>query len=194
MPIDRALLLVISLSMLAMVGATPLEAQGGNLLLNPINWPRMPVDKFGCLLERELGYKDGKFNCALKAYKNAGTPCADIEAFFEGPVFPLSRVPRIAPQLSGIEIAYQGGQVRAVTLLVKERLSEAQLRQQLQLPAADALPSHVLSIRFDGCRPGAAGQICNVVLIEGFEHQGAGDVDCGGDGATPEPDETPKRD
>lgn len=175
------------------LAATQLSAQTGNLLLNPASWPRMPVDKFGCLMERELGYRDAKFNCALGGYANAGTPCANVEAYFEGPAFPVNRVARIAPALASIEIAYQAGQVRAVTLVLKERLGEAQIRQQLRLPAADALPTHIVALRFDGCRAGGDGQICNLVLIEGFDHQGAGDVDCGGDGATPEPVEAPRR-
>jgi len=181
-------------ALIGMAGGGAAHAQQANLLLNPITWPRMPVDRFGCLLERELSYRDGKFNCALTGYRNKGTPCVDIESYFEGPAFPLSRVARVAPILASIEIAYQAGQVRAVTLVLKDRLSVAQIRQQLRLPPLEALPSHVSSVRFDGCRAGSDGQVCNVVLIEGFEHQGAGDVDCGGDDATPEPTEAPRKD
>lgn len=173
--------------------ASQLWAQAGNLLLNPVSWPRMAVDKFGCLLERELGYRDAKFNCALGGYANAGSACANVEAYFEGPVFPISRVGRISPMLSSVEIAYQGGQVRAITLLLKERLGEAQIRQHLRLPASDALPTHISAIRYDGCRPDSGGQACNLVLIEGFDHKGAEDADCGGDGATPEPVDTPRK-
>lgn len=193
--ITRARLAVAAALLLAVAGFAPSQiwAQGGNLLLNPASWPRMAVDKFGCLLERELGYRDAKFNCALGGYANAGSACANVEAYFEGPAFPISRVGRISAILSGIEIAYQGGQVRAVTLLLKERLGEAQIRQHLRLPASDALPAHISTIRYDGCRPDGAGQICNLVLIEGFDHKGADEADCGGDGATPEPVDTPRK-
>jgi hypothetical protein len=49
------------------------------------------------------------------------------------------------------------------------------------------LPSNITNIDIDGCRADGPTQICNIVLIEGFDHQGAGDGACG-DETAPDPD------
>ncbi|MGE0152618.1 MAG: hypothetical protein AB7R90_08355 [Reyranellaceae bacterium] len=160
---------------------------------NVLSWPRAGVDKFGCMLEREFGVRDPRFNCSLQNYVNRGNPCSAAEAYYEGPAFPPDRETKVMPQIERIEVAHEGGRVQSVTLIFGQRQTQTAIRALLGLPASPraALPPNLASASIQGCRPDGATQICNVVLLQGFEHQGAGDVDCGEEGDRPEPTPLP---
>jgi hypothetical protein len=175
---------------IALLGATgPLGAQ--ELPLEPANvlsWLRAPVDRFGCMLEQGFGASSTRFGCAMKSYVNRGNPCTAVDAYYEGPRLPADFATRVSPLLQNIDVKYEAGKVQAVTLFLKTRQTETAIRAALSLPPAGApLPLNVINVDIDGCRPDGPTQICNIVLIEGFNHQGAGDGACG-DETAPDPD------
>lgn len=159
---------------------------------NVLTWPRAPVDKFGCMLERDFDFRHPRFNCSLRNYVNRGDTCAITDAYYEGPEFPAGKATKVLPQIERIEIANERGQVQAVTMILKQRQTQTAIRALLGLPSPRAaLPANISSVDIQGCRPDGASQICNVVLIQGFDHMGAGDVDCGEEGIQPEPTPQP---
>lgn len=159
---------------------------------NVLSWPRAPVDRFGCMLEREFETRHPRFNCGLRGYVNRSDACAITDAYYEGPQFPADKAGKVLPQIDRIEIASERGQVQAVTLILKQRQTQTAIRALLGLPSPRAmLPVNISSVDIQGCRPEGASQVCNVVLIEGFDHRGAGDVDCGEEGVQPEPTPQP---
>ncbi len=140
-----------------LIAATPL-----------VDWPRMRSDVFGCMLEREYKHKDPRFNCALTGYENKGSPCGrGAEAYYEGPAAP----PGLLEGAEHLTLAWEGGTLRAVTIELAGQLSAAQARKRLELP--DKLPANAAGLDVQSC---GTGKTC--VSLEGFEHVGAGDVDC----------------
>jgi hypothetical protein len=140
-----------------------------------LTWPRMPVEQFGCYLEKSFGYRDARFNCSLEHYENQGDPCKNTEALYEGPVFPPALAAKVHPLASDVDLAWEQGQLQQVTITLKGRLTDEQARRALDLPAAGAgdTPDNVMSI--DVQYPDAA---TTAVSLTGFDHMGAGDVDC----------------
>jgi hypothetical protein len=161
----------------------PLDAK------NVLSWPRAPVDRFGCMLERDFETKDAKFNCALRNYVHVSNVCDPDSPYYEGPEFPAGKAAKIMEQFDEIRVAHEHGEVQSVTVVLKQRLTQTAIRTLLGLPISPRapLPSNIASVDIQGCRPDGASQICNLVVIEGFEHMGAGDVDCGEEGVRPEP-------
>lgn len=156
--------------------------------LDVLSWPRAPVDRFGCMLERHFDSRDARFNCALRGYVNRATACTPGESYYEGPAFPAGKAGMVEPQLDRIELAHEGGRVQAVTLVLKQRQTRTAIGALFGLPQqGQSLPSNISLIDIQGCRPDGAGSVCNVVLIEGFDHIGAADADCGEEGVRPEP-------
>lgn len=155
-------------------------------------WPRAGVDRFGCMLERDFDTRDPRFNCALQGYVNHGHVCSAPDAYYEGPEFPADKAAKVMPQLASIAVAHERGQVQSVTVVFRQRQTQTAIRALLGLPPPGAvLPANVSAVDIQGCRPEGTTQVCNVVLIKGFDHTGAGDVDCGEEGVTPEPTPQP---
>ncbi len=159
---------------------------------NVLAWPRAGVDRFGCMLERDFETRDPRFNCALRNYVNRGHVCATPDTYYEGPEFPADKAEKVMPQLASIAVAYERGQVQSVTLVFRQRQTQTAIRALLNLPQPGAaLPANIGAVDIQGCRPEGTTQVCNVVLLQGFDHTGAGDVDCGEEGVTPEPTPQP---
>ena len=133
----------------------------------------MRADRFGCLLERELGARDARFNCALQGYKNAGDPCQNTDAYDEGPAFPEQALSRLRPAPRGLSLDWEHGDLQALSVTLPGRVSEDEARRMVGLGAADAaLPDNVSAVDVSECRQDTC------VRIEGFEHMGAGEVEC----------------
>jgi hypothetical protein len=146
--------------------------------IDVLSWPRMDAARFGCYLEKSLGVKDAKFNCGLKNYVNRGDPCKRTKAYYEGPALPKNLAQRIAPQATDVVLQWEHGQLQAVTLTFPLKLARADIARLLHLPATWSYPKqypNIVDIDMQEC---AANGRC--VIIQGFEHMGAGDVDCGG--------------
>ncbi|MFL6660439.1 MAG: hypothetical protein ACJ8GW_20295 [Massilia sp.] len=157
----------------AMAASSPAPAS-----VDVLVWPRMDAARFGCYLEQTFGVKDAKFNCGLKNYVNRGDPCKRTKAYYEGPALPKSLAQRIAPQATDVALQWEHGQLQAVTLTFPLKVSKADITRLLHLPATRSYPKqypNIIDIDVQEC---SATDSC--VIIQGFEHMGAGDVDCGG--------------
>jgi hypothetical protein len=134
------------------------------------------------MLEQSFGGQSQRFGCAVKDYVNRGNPCTAPDAYYEGPRLPTDLAGRLSPLLQSIDVKYEAGKVQSVTLFFAARHTESAIRAAFGLPPAGAsLPANLVALDIDGCRPDGPTQICNIVLLEGFQHQGAGDGACGED-------------
>lgn len=172
-------------------GITPLfmllaiagSAQGAALVaptLNVLAWPRMAPDAFGCYLEKNLGQRDPRFNCALQGYQNQGDPCHNPEAYNEGPAFPEQLASRVHPLATAVDLSWEHGALQQVTVTLRGTLSETQVRQAFNLPhaasaSAAKLPDNIMAAYVEAASP--AQGLTSVTLL-GFDHMGAGDVEC----------------
>ncbi len=184
------------LLLLALCGAMALavDASAQEISLdaaNVLSWPRAGVDRFGCMLEQNFAAPSTRFGCAQQGYVNRGNPCTAADAYYEGPRLPADLATRVSPLLATIDVKYEAGKVQAVTLFLKTRQTESAIRAAFALPPAGTItPGNIASIDIDGCRPDGPTQVCNIVLLQGFDHQGAGDGVCGEE-TPPDPDTTP---
>jgi hypothetical protein len=62
-----------------------------------------------------------------------------------------------------------------VSLVLKKTVSDAEVRRVFKLPAAENRPQeNVMNISIQQC-----GKDATCLLLQGFDHMGAGDADCG---------------
>lgn len=140
-----------------------------------VSWPKSDAAQFGCFLEQKFRHKDKKFNCSLKKYLNIGDPCQNTEAYYEGPKFPDRLAKKVHPAIHSIELSWERGMLQSVSITMNQRMSSADIFKALKLPGAKAkLPTNIQSIDVQEC-----AKTASCAIITGFEHLGAGDVDCG---------------
>lgn len=148
-----------------------------------LNWPRKNVAEIGCIIETEFGYRDPVFNCSKKNYVNKGDPCKNTDAYYEGLVFPQWLGSKIHAAIKDIRFDFEGGRLREIAITFMDSLAKEKIREWFKLPTEGvALPENILSISygenvFSNDRPvnPAYTRWLNII---GFEHMGAGDVDC----------------
>ncbi len=171
-----ALALTLTLTLSATTqAAPPANPESQPTQYDVLSWPRMSAASFGCYLEKTFGARDKKFNCSLKDYKNQGDVCKDPEAYSEGPEFPKSKASAIHPLIETAMVSFEHGELQEVSFTLKKILPETEVRRIFKLPAANATtPENVINISIQNC-----GKDSTCLSIEGFEHTGAGDVDCG---------------
>lgn len=139
------------------------------------SWPRATLPEFGCFLEKEFGYKDVRFNCSLKNYKNAGDPCKNTEAYYEGITFPEKYVKKINPAIKSIDLSWEHGELQSVSLSFKSKLATKKIRHLFKLPVNEnGVHANIMSYSIQDCH-----KSYNCLTLQGFDHMGAGDVDCG---------------
>jgi hypothetical protein len=152
-------------------------------------WPRMTADAFGCYLEKQLGHRDPRFNCALKHYENKGDPCKNTDAYYEGPAFPPDLATRVHPLATDVQLDWEHGELQNVTITLKGTWNENEVRRVFKL--ADTHASNIMSVDVQyptgpvddsvGHKPSDPMHGSTAVMLTGFDHMGAGDVDCGGE-------------
>jgi len=178
------------------------QALGADLAppdINVLAWPRMSSSEFGCYMEKTLGHRDKRFNCALKGYENQGDPCNNPDAYEEGPDFPASLAARIHPLATQVQLNWEHGELQQVTIMLKGILNEVEVRKAFKLPATEgcklseterrSLPANIMdtNVQFEtinsslGKNPADSSQGLTSVVLTGFDHMGAGDVDCSAD-------------
>jgi len=154
--------------------AEPPDAGPRTLASAAHTWPRMRADRFGCFLEKELGVRDRRFNCSTKGYVNRGDPCKDTQAYSEGPAVPDSLVDRLDPGLTSVSLSWEHGELQQAMLIFDGVLTQAEAFQRVGLPATgQPLPGNVQHAKVEAC-----SKATTCVALEGFDHMGAGDVDC----------------
>jgi hypothetical protein len=148
-------------------------------------WPRMTSPAFGCWMEKALGHRDAKFNCDLKNLENIGDPCTDTDPYYEGPKFPEALVTRVHPLATRIDVDFEHGDLRMIIVELAGEFSDQQVRKALGLPdeqervqefvrPSDPARPLIMSMDVHSCGPGIT-----CLMIQAFDHMGAGDVDCG---------------
>jgi hypothetical protein len=140
-----------------------------------LGWPRMSVADFGCVMERTFGHRDARFNCDLKNYTNQGDPCVKTAMYYEGPQFPEKLASAVHPLATAVRLDFEGGKVRGVDVHLRGKFAEKDILKAFSVPSDRLqLPPNVQSA--------SAGPDCSLVGscigLTGFDHQGAGDVDC----------------
>ncbi|WP_423763014.1 hypothetical protein [Burkholderia sp. NLJ2] len=184
----------------ALAGASPASDAG---LARPAvdirAWPRMTSPKFGCYVETTFDYRDKRFNCTLKKYRNAGDACKNTKAYYEGPAFPDRLAARVHPLATKVELDWEHGDLQMVTVTLKGTWNEADVRKAFGLPRAEGRklteaelrkqPDNLMdtSIQYPssptdnslGRRPSDPAHGTTAVMLYGFDHMGAGDVECG---------------
>ncbi|MGF6110324.1 hypothetical protein [Pseudomonas frederiksbergensis] len=150
-------------------------------------WPRMSSSAFGCYMEKTLGHRDKRFNCALKGYENQGDPCTNAAAYEEGPDFPAHLAARVHPLATQVQMSWEHGELQQVTIVLKGTLDEVAVRNAFKLPRTEAyllseaeqgaLPENIMDARVQGDPSNGLTSL----MLTGFDHMGAGDVDCNAD-------------
>lgn len=163
-------------------------------------WPRMTSPKFGCYVETSFGYRDKRFNCALKKYRNTGDACKNTQAYYEGPAFPDRLAASVHPLATKVDLDWEHGRLQLVTVTLKGTWNEADVRKAFGLPRTEGStlteaelrsePSNLMdtSVQYPSApldkslakRPSNPARGMTAVMLYGFDHMGGGDVDCGG--------------
>ena len=143
--------------------------------INIISWPRMPVDVFGCMMENTFGHRDERFNCSLTDYINYGGPCYNTDEYYEGPEFPESLVEKVHPWMKSISLHWEGGALQMVIFIFDRELNltEEQILTEFGLDPDD-LPQNITQV----------DATYGSLMLEGYMHMGAGDMDCDEMGVT----------
>ncbi|MDR3447177.1 MULTISPECIES: hypothetical protein [unclassified Dyella] len=150
------------------------------------SWLRMSPADYGCFTEKTLGYRDTRFNCALKGYQNRGDICKTPDAYYEGPEFPDRLATDVHPLATRVVLSWEHGNLQAVSITLKGTWSEAQVRQAFHLPRAAASKLSIAeqkahawpqNIMDTDVQYPTQGQ--TAVTLIGFDHMGAADVGCG---------------
>jgi hypothetical protein len=153
-----------------------IESQAANLAsasTDIIPWARAAAPNFGCAMEKNFAYRYPHFNCALKRYRNKGDPCKNPDAYYEGPVFPQSLIQKIHPLVTNVTLSWEHGELQGILLTLKGQFSDSEIRRAFKLPLENALPENVMRIDIGHENKGLTD-----IYLMGFDHMGAGDVDC----------------
>jgi len=127
----------------------------------------MPVNEFGCMMEKTFGYRDERFNCSLKNYVNNGGPCENTDEYYEGPEFPENLVKKVHPWMKTIQLSWEGGTLQSTLFTFDGEFTEEQILNEFGINP-EALPDNINWVNAEN----------STLSIEGFMHMGAGDGGC----------------
>ena len=133
-----------------------------------LTWTQMRVDVFGCMMEKTFGYRHERFNCSLRNYVNNGDPCFNTGEYNEGPQFPENLTEKVHPWMKEIFLNWEGGVLQTVVFLFDKPRSEEQILKEFGIDP-DNLPDNIFEV----------SAYERSLTIIGFEHFGAGEIDCG---------------
>ena len=142
---------------------------------------KTPVE-IGCMLQSEFNYRDSVFNCDYKNYVNKGDPCKKIKEYYEGIVIPENLIRKIHPLIKLINLDFEHGNLREITITFEDSLLKTKIREIFNLPANGKLPANVIGINygddiFSKDKP-VNSNFTRWLVITAFDHTGAGDVGC----------------
>ena len=138
------------------------------------DWPRRSVGDIGCALEK-LGHRDPVFNCSLRNYRSYDNPCGDGKRYYEGPVVPAALLPRVHPRATGLALSFEHGDLQGLLLTLEGEYSPAQVWTALGLPGRTEA---AFTTQYGVAWSVDSGGGRTSVSLQGFDHMGAGDVDC----------------
>jgi hypothetical protein len=131
----------------------------------------------GCRMEKLFGRRDASFDCDMKNDVSTGDPCENATAYDEGPTFPKELAVRVHPLATEVHLSFEHGALQGIFVRLGGDFSAHQVRQALGRPAFADRGGNIMSIHI---QPAAAGKPDpkTGLPILGFDHMGAGDVDC----------------
>jgi hypothetical protein len=147
-----------------------------------LTWLRKsPVD-ISCMLESQLGYQDRRFRCGRK-YVNKGDPCRNTKEYYKGLQIPEKLIPRIHPLFEDMTLFFEHGNLQMIVIEFKDSMTIGQIKSIFALPLTQTdFPPNVIYIDYgyDERTPGKThdAKYSRELILTGFEHMGAGDVDC----------------
>lgn len=156
---------------------SPTPASPAIAIGEPLAWAKSTRRDFGCMLERDTGYKDPLWGCDSDE-KLLDHPCDEVEGYWRGPQFPPELVGRVNPLLRSIELHWEHRQLQEIDLIFRPGVDDGQIKDAYDLPATLRVPlDQVQSLDITECVPGS-----HCLIVKGFDH---GDIDCG-DGRRPD--------
>lgn len=148
-----------------------------------LTWVRKSPVEIGCMLEKELAYRDSIFNCDYKNYVNNGDPCNNTEEYYKGIVFPNELAQNIDPSIEEVSLDFEHGSLREIRITFRDSLLRNQIVQMFNLPIAkENFPDNIIDISYgentySNEKP-TNPDYTKWLTITGFEHIGYGEVDC----------------
>lgn len=148
-----------------------------------ITWARKSPVEIGCMFEKEFSYRDRVFNCNNINYVNNGDPCKNTEEYNEGILFPVEFASKVNPLIKDIALKFEHGSLQELSITFKDSLLKDRIQQLFILPTTQsAFPDNVMEISygeniFSAEKP-SNPNYTKWLTIVGFEHVGAGEVDC----------------
>jgi hypothetical protein len=137
-------------------------------------WPRMNVSDFGCLLETKFGLKDPVFNCSQDFHsRDWGDPCRNTEAYYSGPEIPDTVGPSIHPKIKSLRLSWEHGRLQDLGIVFNGVVTSSEIEELFGLELGKKLPANIISADLQECGKGTS-----CLSLTGFDHVGAGDVDC----------------
>lgn len=142
---------------------------------DPLSWAPITRRQLGCALEHR-GHRDPTWNCTSKEGP-AGDPCKQTEAYYAGPSFPDSLVASVSPLVARIDLHWEHGDLQEANLQLKPGVTTTAIEAAFHLAGAELNQPRpaVMSSSIQACAKNA-----NCLVLQNFDHMGAGDVDCGG--------------
>jgi hypothetical protein len=143
---------------------------------------KTPVE-IGCILETEFSFRDSVFNCDYKNYVNTGDPCKKIIEYYEGIQIPDNLVKKLHPFLKYIDLEFEHGNLREITLTFTDSLLKDKIKEIFNLPLERSkFPNNILKIDYgeniiSRDKP-INSNYTKWLIITGFDHIGAGEVNC----------------
>lgn len=139
--------------------------------------------EIGCMLETEFSFRDPVFNCDNKNYVNNGDPCIKTEEYYEGVKIPPNLIKKISPVIQDINLSFEHGNLQKIAITFDNILSKDEIRQTFNLPLDESkFPNNIMAISYgeniiSADKP-TDPNYTKWLSITGFEHIGAGDVNC----------------
>jgi hypothetical protein len=145
-------------------------------------WLGKPVGEFTCELTKLFSYVDDKFKCGAKAREEWDPE--DL-SYYAGPAFPQEKIKTVHPLLSGIDIAWEHGEIQAINFKFEKELSVESVQRIFNLPRTKQDWSvhfgDIFDIFYGGfTEEDIASNDLKLLRIESltlvaFEHMGSGD-------------------
>jgi hypothetical protein len=147
-------------------------------------WPRMTATDFGCMLEKRFGIQDKQYGCAADFDRmDWGDACLGATTNYNvGPELPLSVSKSLPSPISEVDLEWSHGQLEYLSVVFDRKVSEREVEAMFGLRIDGPKPENLISVDLQDC---ALGKSC--LLLQGLEHLGAADLDCGTEAATEQP-------
>lgn len=147
-----------------------------------VSWARKSPVEIGCMLESEFSYRNSVFNCDYKKYSNDGDPCVNTKEYYEGLEFPAHLVSKVHPLIKDITLDFEHGDLREIAITFSDSIRKDRVRKLFNLPEESEYPENIMQILYgenvySKDKP-VNPEYTRWLTITGFEHMGAGDVDC----------------